>query len=267
MTAADNADERSGGALKGRRVAVTRPISATVSVDPLAGGLRRLGAQVIHRPLVRIAQPEGDDALRDCVARLDRYDWLVFTSANAVRAVAALDGRVVSSNPRVAAVGPATAASVERLLGWTVAAMPHEYRGGGVVDAMLAVGRLEGLRVLWPRARRVSTDLTTALRAGGAIVDAPIAYSTEPEPGAADELHRMMAARELDAITLTSPSAVRSLSAAGALEPGVTVAVLGPSTAAAALSYGMHVDVQPSEHTIPALVDALAHFYADAGHD
>lgn len=248
-------------------MAVTRPVSATSSVDPLIDGLRRLGAEVVHCPLVRIAPAEDDDALRQCVARLDRYDWVVFTSANAVRAVAALERRAVSSERRVAAVGPATALSVERLLGWTVDAIPEEYRGGGIVEAMIAVAPLEGLRVLWPRARTVATDLTPELRAGGAIVDAPVAYSTEPEPAAAHELHRMMHAGELDAITLTSPSAVRSLSAAGALAAGLTVAVIGPSTAAAARRCGMHVDVQPSDHTIAALVDALAHHYADARHD
>lgn len=139
--------------------------------------------------------------------------------------------------------------------------MPSTYAGAAVAGAMLELGSLHGAQVLWPRARRAGAALPRALRAAGALLDDPEAYSTEPRPESARELIALLHRQELDVLTFTSPSAVHSLADAGASPGRAVVAVIGPSTAAAARVCGWPVHVQPPTPVIPALVDAvLEHF-------
>jgi uroporphyrinogen-III synthase len=243
-------------------VAVTRPAD---SAAELAEPLRRLGAEVELAPLIAVLPPPDPGPLAEAAQALAHFDWIVFTSANAVRYFAALlPGPVPRGLPphlRVAVVGPGTEAAVRTELGCSAAACPAEYTGAALAAAMAAIEPLGGTTVLWPRARDARDILPADLRAAGAVLTAPVAYRTEPDPAAARRLIRLMADHRLDAVTLTSPSAVHCLAGAGAIPPRVVVAVIGPTTAAAARDHGIPVHVQPEEHTIPGLVAALAgHF-------
>jgi uroporphyrinogen-III synthase len=251
-----------GPPLRGVRVAVTRPAD---SAAELAEPLCRLGAEVELAPLIAVLPPLDPGPLADAAQALAQFDWIVFTSANAVRYFAALlPGPVSRGLPphlRVAVVGPGTEAAVRTELGCVAAACPAEYTGAALAAAMAAIEPLGGTNVLWPRARDARDILPADLRAAGAVLTAPVAYRTEPDPAAARRLIRLMADHRLDAVTLTSPSAAHCLAGAGAIPPGVVVAVIGPTTAAAARDHGIPVHVQPEEHTIPGLVAALAgHF-------
>jgi uroporphyrinogen-III synthase len=122
-----------------------------------------------------------------------------------------------------------------------------------------------GARVLLPRADIGREAIGTHLRAAGAMVTEVIAYRTvtgEPGPDAPD-VTALLAAGEIDAVTFTSGSAVRSFvgiygEASTALLKRTVVAVIGPVTADAARDLGVRVDVQPQTYTTTAMVDALA---------
>jgi hydroxymethylbilane synthase len=236
--------------LAGKRVVVTRPREQSAR---LAARLERLGAAVSVVPLVTI-EPVADAALDADEA----YDWVVFTSSNAVAAVGErLCGGLVGG-ARVAAVGPATAAAV-RTLGVEPALVPERFSAEALAAAL---GDLDGSRVLLPQADIADPRLAAGLRARGATVDAVVAYRTVPlQPDA----EGVQALEEADAVLLASGSAARSLAALGAaLEHGLVVCI-GPSTAEAAREAGLGVGLVASEATAEGMIQALvSHFEESA---
>jgi uroporphyrinogen-III synthase len=220
--------------------------------------LRAGGAEPVLLPLTRIAAPLDDEALRAAAAQADRYDWIVFTSVNAVTSLhAALSARGAALSPhtRIAVVGPATAAALHQL-GTRAAVIPETFTGAALANTLLEIAPLRGRNVLWPRAEHARTDVSDALRAAGALLSDPIAYRTVAEEGNAAELARRSAAGDIDIITFTAPSAVDAYTAAGAAD-GVLHAVIGPTTAQALRTRGLAVDIEPVEHTVAALAQAV----------
>jgi uroporphyrinogen-III synthase len=251
--------------LAGQRVAVTRPEPGGRELAEL---LRAAGAEPVMLPLIEIAPPADPEPLRRAAAALDEYDWIVFTSANAVRRVHEVLQPLVRATaglPRahVAAVGPATAATVRTCLGWPVHAVPERYTGAEVVAAMRVHAPVAGARVLWPRAEAARDALPRDLAVAGAVVDAPVAYRTNARQDTARSLAAQLASGEIDILLLASPSAVDALVGAGASTSAAVVCVIGSTTGAAARKAGLPVHVEPEEHTIPALIDALRRYLRD----
>jgi uroporphyrinogen III methyltransferase/synthase len=243
--------------LAGLRVAVTRPAD---DAGELAALLERAGAATVLIPLTRILPAADEAPLRRALEDLDRFDWIVFTSANAVRAVARTkQWRPV--RPRIAAVGPATAAAVHMLTGRMPDAVPAGAAGSGIVPAMLELGTLQGARILWPRAEQPRPELPRHLIRAGAVVEDPVAYRTVPDASAAGRLAEMTAIGGLDAITFTAPSAVDCFADAAVGQVQCIIAVIGPATAAAARARGLPVHVEAERPIISALVAALARFH------
>lgn len=253
--------------LRAKRILVTR---AEEQSGPLMELLRAAGATPVAAPAIQILPPDDDAPLRDAVADIARYDWLVCTSANAVRALAELRELLRLRWPaslRVAAVGSGTARALTEI-GLTPSFQPS----AAIAEALareLPLG--EGARVLWPRSEIAALELAESLRARGAHVDAPIAYRTVASVGLlgiADALRD----RRVDAITFTSPSTVRhfldGIAAAGApfnRLPAATrplIAVIGPVTAAAARECGLVVDGVADPHDDAGLVATLAKLFA-----
>ena len=237
--------------LFGRRIVVTRAAHQAAS---LREPLRALGAEVLVVPAVAIAEPaDGGAALRAAAQRVDDYDWVAFTSANAVDRFLGLlrDGRVLGQ-VGVAAVGASTAAALRR---WFIQAdlVPSEFTGEALADAFPAAP--PGGGVLLPQAAGARAAVAAALTRKGWAVEAVEAYRTVP---AVIPPESIAAASTAHAIAFASPSAVDAWVASGAPVPGV-VACLGPVTAAAARGHGLPVAVEPVEHTAAALVEALAH--------
>ena len=103
---------RSGRPLEGRTILVTR--SAEQAGD-LAGRLRQRGARVIEAPVIAFEDPLDWSAADEALGRLERYDWIVFTSANGVQAFAReLGGNPSELTARIAAIGAATREAAER---------------------------------------------------------------------------------------------------------------------------------------------------------
>jgi len=251
--------------LAGRTVAVTRAASQAA---PLCEALAARGARVVAFPTI-VTEPARDpEPVRRAVASLEAYAWIVFTSANAVRFfaehLAARAGGRLPPGVHVAAVGSATAeALAEHRI--RVDAIPEEFVG---VRIAAALGDLAGRRVLLPRADLGRPETPDALRAAGALVDDVTVYHTVP--AAADPAALAALAAGVDAVTFTSPSTFTNFAAllgrrADRLLAGAVVASIGPVTSAAIRAAGFPVHVEPAEHTMSALVDALeTHFASHA---
>lgn len=234
--------------LAGLRVLLTRPAEHSAAWrDAFAAA----GATVIVHPTVEVVPPPSWEALDEAVARLSEYDWLVFTSAAAARFSLARLPRDLRGldRPRVAAVGAETARVIEEH-GLAVSLIPEAQRQDGLVEAM---GELRpGTRVLFPQAIGGREGLRDALLARGCTVDVVPASQT-------------IARRDLpppppfDVATFASPSALRAFVAIHGLAAlqRTTVAVIGPTTGAAASALGLE-PIIASTPSADALIRALA---------
>jgi uroporphyrinogen III methyltransferase/synthase len=259
--------------LFGRRIVVTR---AREQAPKLVDMLEERGADAIQTPTIRIAPPDDSEALDRATADAGGYDWIVFTSANAVEA---FFGRLLQRGDirdlkgvRLCAVGPSTAQRVSGY-GLRVDLTPDESRAEGVFEALKAAGPLAGTRLLLPRADIAREVLPDQLREAGAEVTDIIAYRTVVAGGERDsdhDIYRMLLERQIDAVTFTSASTVRNFArmlgeeqAADLLNTTV-VAAIGPVTAEAAQQLGIRVGVVPKKYTIPDLVDALVEHFSSS---
>jgi uroporphyrinogen-III synthase len=228
--------------LAGLRVVVTRPRGTGAR---LVAELERLGAKAAEVPLVAIEPVDVaglDDALRGDV------DWVVVTSANAVRALGDRLSRLAGA--RFAAVGPATARAL-RERGIEPAFVPERFAAQAVAAGL---GSLEGCRVLLPQADIASPELADELRARGALVEAVVAYRTVP---IAPDAEGLAALRRADAILLASGSAARSLAALDLPLEETALVCIGAATAREAEVAGLQVRSVAEESTGEGMIRAL----------
>ncbi len=248
--------------LAGRRVLVTRAVH---QAGKLSDGLRAVGAIPVEVPVLEIAAPGSFGPLDEAIRRIDQYDWVIFTSANTVRALSKRGAEIgVSVRPqasvKVAAVGEATAAAA-REAGWEVTLVPESYvaeslvtHAGGTVGA--------GNRVLLARAAVARDVIPDALRAAGATVDVVDAYRNVMPEGASERVRNALTAG-LDAATFTSSSSVEHLAdaakAAGVVFPfeGVPAVSIGPITSQTLRGMGWEPAAEAEPHDVPGLIAAV----------
>lgn len=252
-------DRRRPPPLAGCRIALTGAAGRDAG---LAAAIAAAGGVAREYPLIAFEPPPTGGILDLALAELDRYDWMLLTSATAAAFVAdrlAALG-ITRSLPRIAVIGPATARAVEaRLKRPDVVASTHTARA--MAEELAAAG-VSG-RLLFPAADIASSDLAEGLREAGAEVETVTAYRTGPGGGAA-ALAAALDAGEVDVVLLASPSAARGLAAAIASQrPGFgadrlpAVVCIGPSTADEARAIGFDVAAVAADHTREGLLHAL----------
>lgn len=245
--------------LHGKRIIVTR---ARAQASELSARLAALGAEVIEAPAIRI-EPLDPMPLRSALAAVGEYQWIVFTSRNAVeifwRELFAMeqDARALAG-VSVAAVGPATAAAL-RERGIAADVVPPRVLAEGVAEALAARGQVRGTRILYPRAEGARDALATALRAQGASVTDVVIYRSEPDESGARAAREALAEGGADVITIASASAVRNLVNAVGVESArrARLVSIGPVTSGAARALGLAVYAEAREPTIEALANAV----------
>ncbi len=252
--------------LAGKRVAVTR---APEQATELCGLLASLGAEVLECPLVEFLPPQDSAPLDAALRGLRGFDWLLFTSQNAVRFISSRCsemGILVSrEKPRVAAVGAATAHAAEEA-GFGVARTAVRSNGRGLAEELRA--ELPGAKILLPRSDLAGSELPGALRGAGAEVTDVIAYRTAAPQGPAAAALEKVLRGEVDVITLASPSAFSYLAErAGGdvlrrLAERVSFAAIGPVTSAAIVRAGLPLAIEAKEQSAAGLVRAIVEHYA-----
>ncbi len=266
-----------GGALAGRRIVITRVPEQS---EDLISRLTKEGAEVILLPTVRFLEAPETAELDRAIRELQQFDWLIFTSANAVRFFfrrCRLLGRQPSVlGSRCAVAGEATRAALQEE-GVHGAFMPRQSSAAALATEMSGEmateisGELAGKQVLLPRSDLAGDELPTALRAAGARVTAVVAYCTAaPESLDAGALG-LLRRGEADALAFFSPSALHHLArdlgseAMRALEGRVALAAIGPTTAAAIRDAGLRVAVEAPKATADSLVAELERYFAQQG--
>lgn len=252
--------------LLGKRIVVTR---ARQQASDLVRLLTDLGAECLEYPTIEIMPPKDPQPLKQAIANLTTYDWIVFTSVNGVGFFFEqlfADGKDVRALGRLktAAIGPATAA---RLLEFGLISdiVPQTYRAESVVDAFKKE-KLNNKKILLPRAREARPILPQELKKMGAAVDEIPAYETLKAVDNASDLVQQLKEKRVDMITFTSSSTVKNFKALlpakahAVLMQDITIASIGPITTDTAKRLGFDVHITAKSYTIPGLVDAILQY-------
>ncbi|HPA45105.1 MAG TPA: uroporphyrinogen-III C-methyltransferase [bacterium] len=228
--------------------------------------LSDLGASVISLPMIRIVPPEDPEPLRDAVRNLSRYDWVLFTSTNAVNAFFDMlfqegaDTRRLAGC-RIATVGAKTE-EVLRERGVIADHTPEQFCTDALFQSLHERESLAGQRVLCPCSSLAPSDLENRLRAAGAVVDRVDAYAVVPENPDMRPWERMP-----DAILFASPSAVTNFAdwaGKDRLEEFKTHSIfvsIGPATSKRMNTLGIPVQIQAEDHNAEGLVKAMVGYY------
>jgi uroporphyrinogen III methyltransferase/synthase len=257
--------------LAGKRIVITR--SAAQS-EAIARELTARGAIPAVLPLVSFAEPEDFAPLDAAITDIQRFDWMILTSAQAVRSVVKrceqLKRKVIrkESKLRIACVGPVTAEAAQQA-GLPVDYVAETHTGAGLAEELGS--KLAGAKVLLPRSDRANPDLSVALKRHGAEVSEVIAYRTL-RPKAVDEKNLSQIANgETDAILFFSPSAVQYFAELlggeqlRLLQGRLAVTAVGPVTANALRQAGVSRAVVAADTSSAAVIEALEMHFAGAG--
>ena len=258
--------------LAGKRVVVTRALEQSQS---LVDALRDAGAEPVLLPLVTFAPADNPSELDRHLKNEAQFDWLFFTSQNAVRALqerCASLGRPLAevfAGVKIAAVGPATADAV-RAAGLPVAYVSKTHNGVALAKELRA--EVRGKRVFLPRSDLANPELITELERHGAKVTPVVAYKTVPPTGDLLEACGAVFRGQTDAVLFFSPSAVHHLrDLLGAqqfrdLSHQTMFVAIGPVSENALKAEGVDRILQSADTTVTATVAALAEYFTKAGH-
>jgi uroporphyrinogen-III synthase len=250
-------------ALAGKTVVVTR---AEGQSEELCAELRARGANVKLLPLIAFAPPESFAELDAALNRLESFDWVLFTSANAVQATVRrmrelgiavpADGK----NRKAAAVGPATSRAAEEA-GFAVEYVASEHSGAGLAGELK--DELRGKTAFLPRSDRANPDLPEALKKAGAKLTEVIAYRTVAPSKADRERVNDGLKEDVDGILFFSPSAVQNFlelvdrKRLEKIQGRAVMVAIGPTTAGALSAAGIPRIAWAADTTTTAVLQAL----------
>jgi uroporphyrinogen III methyltransferase / synthase len=230
------------------------------------------GAVPEEVPTITVEPPRTPQQMERAVKGLvtGRYEWVAFTSVNAVKAVRekleeyGLDARAFAG-VKVAAVGEQTMAALLDF-GIRPDLVPDGAQSAeGLADAWPPFDDvLDPInRVLLPRADIATETLLAKLTDLGWEAEDVTAYRTVRAAPPPAPIREAIKGGGFDAVLFTSSSTVRNLVGIAGKPHAVTViGVIGPQTAKTAAEFGLRVDVIAPKPSVAALVDALAEFGA-----
>ena len=240
-----------------KRILITRP---RAQADDFADKLRSAGFEPVYFPVIEIKPVENNLALERALAKLNCYEWIVFTSANAVEIV--FDQFPASNwneEVKFAAIGPKTAAAL-KARNISPDFVPEEY----VAEAILpGLGDLLGKWVLLPRAEIARKELPEAIFHAGGVPHEITVYKTLPVQPDLDGLTALKSG--VDVVTFASASSVENFAAIvrkNRLDPlnlpnDPLIACIGPITEQAARDEGFQNIVTAKEYTTEGLIEAI----------
>ncbi len=251
------------------RILITR---APHQASPLTDALRAAGLEPILIPTIQIVPPTTFAQLDAAIANLDHFHWLIFTSANAVEALAERVANIVilseakdmllRSGTKIAAIGPATARALEAV-GLTPDLIPPQAVAESLAATLLSQAK-PGIRFLLIRAEQARDHLPETLRGTGAEVTIAPAYRTVIPTASAQRIRELFhsPATYPDAIAFTSSSTVTNLmallkAADLSLPPGVRRISIGPITSQTLRDFGLPPYAEAAEPTVSALAEML----------
>ena len=250
--------KQSHTALENKRIVVTRAVCQQAS---LCQQLKAQGAESIKIPLIEFRPLYDPASARAYIDQLGQYDWLIFTSSNAIRFFHDLMGaEELPEEIRLACVGRHSADTLLRHFR-QADFIPQKFSSRNLADE---INIMPGQKILYPCPVETVSDLTESLEQRGAMIDRWPIYETHQANLTTQQESEMRS--RLDAVTFASPSVVSSfcqqLPDHHELLRDCLVACMGPMTKRRAVECGLRVDIMPEEYSIPGLVKALETHWA-----
>ncbi len=247
--------------LFGQRILITRDYTGEYSV------LEDLGAELFEFPTVEIVPPDDYAELDSTIARIERYHWLVFTSANGfnyfLERFRALDRDIRDlKGIRICAIGPKTSEAIQSFA-LKVDLIPAEFNAEGLCEAFLEEKTsLAGMRILLPRAGAARELFPDKIRALGGAIDTPVTYRGVKAERHGKRLKRFLKEGRITVATFTSAMTFNNFMEimgedAHVVLKDVKIAAIGPITARAIEKTGLHVSIMPEKATIGDMVIAI----------
>ena len=256
--------------LQGKRILVTRPEHQAAEI---IGLLKQQGAEVTAVPLIKIVPVSDSAEIKATLKSLNVYDWIVFTSVNGVELFLSTLRRnkiklSTINDLKFAAIGRKTADGLEKA-GIPVALIPKDFVQESLADELIKTVPRDSLLLL-VNAEGSRPVLEQQLVSAGLNLDTIGLYKAVPVIENHSRIKTMFAKKEIDAVMLTSSSCVDSFvdvfGRKGLEEKtkGVTIALIGPISAATARKAGLPVTVESREFTVEGLANALIEYYKEA---
>ena len=253
--------------LSGATILITRLEQQAAS---LRERLSRLGAEVLVQPAIAIAPPDDWSKVDDAIARLEEFDWLVFSSTNGVdfllERIRLLDsgGEIANKlgNIKLAAIGPGTAKTLGKFH-LQADLVPREYRAEALADELAETlsRRAGSKRFLLARASRGRPVLRERLAAAGGIVEEIVVYTSHDiaaDSPSVKHIADRLAAGRIDWITVTSSAIARSLARMfGENLHRAKLASISPITSGVLVELGFEPAAEATEYTIDATGQAI----------
>jgi len=253
--------------LFGKRIVVTRSrAQASEFIEQLEG----FGAEAIEMPTIKIADPEDFRPLDTAIDDIESFNWIVFTSVNAVgRFVDRLlqRGRDIRDlkGVKICAIGSATADEI-RSYKLRVDLIPPKYVAESIIESLQTSGEIKGKRFLLPRADIARSLLPDEIaKLGGEAIEVDV-YRTVLEEEADQQVIERLLSGEIDLVTFTSSSTVRNFAQLvgqdrlDQIKSKTRFASIGPITTQTAKELGIPIHIEASQHDIPGLVEAILAF-------
>jgi uroporphyrinogen III methyltransferase/synthase len=253
--------------LWGKTVVVTR---SRDQASRLVAALSAAGARCLEVPTIEIAPPVDFAPLDAALQHLNRYDWLIFTSANGVTAFIdrlyhmGLDVRALG-RAQIAVIGPATAEALEKY-GLMADVVPKTFQAEGLLE-VLTPRLMGGTRMLLARAEQARDVLPEGLAELGMAVDVVPVYRAVPPESVPQEAAGVLQDGRVDILTFTSSATVHNFAGLvgqekfRSLAASRVVASIGPITTATLKEYGITPTIEPAAFTIPALAAAIIEYF------
>jgi uroporphyrinogen-III synthase len=245
-----------------KRILLTNPASErSEGLDACRKRLRDWGAEVCHIPLIQI------QAVPFQLPSPAQFEWLFFTSGNAVRTFydKALATESSWAQLPTSAVGSATAWEL-RQFGIEPKHIPPRFDAESVAQEFIQTYNGTPLQALWPCGNLAEPKLPQLLGQAGIQVTPLITYETQERPLSAEEQAQLKS--EFDLLVFASPSAIKAYQKLSPNLPETThIACIGPTTAQAAKKTLGRCDIQAGIHTLEGLTDSIIQFYGEGLND
>ncbi|MBZ0257532.1 uroporphyrinogen-III synthase [bacterium] len=236
-------------------------------MEASAQAVRERGGIPVACPMICIRPPRDVSALDAAIKRLGKIDWIVFTSAHAVRFFfQRLDekqvARSVLQSIQIAAIGPATVQALSEL---NVYAAFEAQKANAVefVKEFTAQFNIKGKRIFLPLSNIALRTMPEGLANAGAIISEAVAYENAAPESLPEDVRRLLLDNQIDWALFTSPSTARNLYQClenENIKPQFHSASIGPSTSAALRELGVEPDAEADSHTFDGLLDAICNF-------
>ena len=252
--------------LSGKTIVITRDLN---QAKPFIEKLKNLGAVVLLFPTIKITGPDDPDLIRTNLVDISTFEWIIFTSTNAVRfffKFKSKEHRDVQKI-KIACIGKKTTEALET---YNIKPMliPNIFTSHDLLKAILKYD-VRGKHVLLPASNMAGKDLQVGLEAHGAFVERIEVYQNVPFRNSQKEMiYQKLDDNMIDCITFFSPSAINTFTDLMG-EKGVTlinirkipIAVIGSTTAQAAREKNLQPTIQPSQSDDQNFVQELMKYF------